>query len=188
MVKFFYYSRLAEEVVSLSRLLAAGKKEVQSFKHKLENEAKQVRIITYCIMPTHLHMILQQKQTDGISKFMNRILNSYSRFFNFRHSRKGPLWEKRFERIWVENDEHLLHETRYVHLNPVTAYLVENPEEWPYSSYREYIHLEQGFCEFKDIIEIAPNSYEKFVRENKENQRELARAKKAPREPKFVTA
>ena len=55
------------------------------------NEEKLVRIIAYCIMPTHVHLILQQIQEKGISIYMNRVLNSYTRYFNTKHHRKGPL-------------------------------------------------------------------------------------------------
>ena len=70
---------------------------------------------------------------------MRRLLNSYTRYFNEKIKRKGPLWEGRFKKVLVNSDEQLLHLTRYVHLNPVSAGIVEKPEDWPCSSYREYI-------------------------------------------------
>jgi putative transposase len=79
-------------------------------------------------MPTHIHLVLRQLKDGGISKFMSNILNSYSRYFNIKHNRKGPLWEGRFRKVLVGSDEQLLHLTRYVHLNPVTACLVDKPK------------------------------------------------------------
>ena len=70
---------------------------------------------------------------------MGDILNSYSRYFNTKQKRKGPLWEGRFENVLIKTDEQLLHLTRYIHLNPVTAYLVDQAKDWQASSYNEYL-------------------------------------------------
>ena len=144
---------------------------------------KMIDIIAYCIMPTHLHLLLMQMMDRGISTFMSVILNSYSRYFNVKHKRKGPLWQGRFESVLVTTDEQLLHLTRYIHLNPVTAHLVDAPEEWIASSYREYItpeksgHNEPGLCHYADLLDIDPVSYREFVRSRIDYQRELAKIK-----------
>ena len=144
----------------------------------LPDKDKLVGIIAYCIMPTHLHLILKQLKENGISIFMSNTFNSYTRYFNTRHNRKGPLWEGRFKSVLVETDEQLLHLTRYIHLNPVTAYLVNNPEEWPLSSYEEYISKTNiKICEYSDILEIEPESYKNFVLDRVSYQRELAKIK-----------
>jgi len=137
---------------------------------------KMVSIIAYCIMPTHIHLILKQLSDGGISKFMNTVLDSYTRYFNIKHNRKGPLWEGRFKSILVENDEQILHLTRYVHLNAVSAGIVSKPQEWEYSSYSEYLG-KNGFCQFKDIMDIKPGEYRKFVCDRIAYQRELSKIK-----------
>jgi putative transposase len=111
---------------------------------------------------------------------MNRVLNGYTRYFNAKHHRKGPLWTGRFKRVLVETDERLIHLTRYIHLNPVTAYLVDKPELWQFSSYREYLirePMKEKVCEFKHLLEISPNEYKKFVDDQISYQRELAAIK-----------
>lgn len=139
-----------------------------------------VQIIAYCIMPTHLHFILKQLVKNGITIYMKDILNSYTRYFNIKHRRKGPLWESRFKSVLIETDEQLLHLSRYHHLNPVTARLIERPEDWDYSSYREYIGEVSGvaaICQFDDLLEIQPKSYQRFVNDRISYQRELAKIK-----------
>jgi len=123
---------------------------------------------------------LKQLQDGGISTFMGNVLNSYSRYFNLNHHRKGPLWESKFQNVPVENDELLLHLLRYLHLNPVTAFLVDRPEDWPYSSYLEFIGLPQAvkLCQVADLVSITPEKYQKFVNERANYQRKLARIKK----------
>jgi len=136
-----------------------------------------VQIIAYCIMPTHLHLVLKQLIDGGISTFMRKILNSYACYFNARYNRKGPLWESRFKNVLIKSDEQLLHVTRYVHLNPVTAYLVDKPEDWLASSYREYIGMTKdgdNLCKYSSILDIEPNSYREFVEDRISYQRELA--------------
>ena len=130
-------------------------------------------------MPTHLHFILKQSRDAGISIFMSNILNSYTRYFNTRHKRKGPLWESKFQNVLVDTDEQLLHLSRYIHLNPVTAYLVDKPEDWIYSSYPEFIgkNNSQQLCNFNEFMEIQPSSYRRFVEERTNFQRELAQIK-----------
>ncbi len=133
-----------------------------------------VEIAAYCIMPTHIHLILKQAADCGISKFMSNILNSYTRYFNVRHHRKGPLWEGHFDNVLVKTDDQMLHLTRYLHLNSTSAGIVDNPEDWPWSSYLEYIKPEnKSFCNF-EFLEIKPLKYKKFVNDRKSYQRELA--------------
>lgn len=140
------------------------------------NSAKLVEIVSFSIMPTHIHLTLKQLVDDGISKYMARVLNSYSRHFNLRHQRKGPLWEGRFKAVIVETDEQLLHLTRYHHLNAVSAGIVKKPEDWPYSSYLEYIDDSKtdGICDFKDVIDMKPDEYKKFTNDQIDYQRKLA--------------
>lgn len=142
---------------------------------------KLVQIIAYCTMPTHLHLILKQLIKDGISTSIGNILNSYSRYFNTKHRRKGPLWEGKFKNVLVKTDEQLLHLTRYIHLNPVTEHLVDKPEDWPDSSYREYllrVKDNERICEYDDLLDIKPTSYKKFVDDRISYQRDLAKIKR----------
>lgn len=147
----------------------------------LASSKRIVDIMAYCLMPTHIHLILKQNQDSGIEKFVGLISNSYSRYFNTRHARKGPLWEGRFKNILIEDDEQLLHLTRYVHLNPVSAFLVNNPSGWKYSSYNEYIETilsDKRLCNFCDLLKIDPISYKKFVLDQTDYQKQLAIIKK----------
>jgi putative transposase len=141
------------------------------------NDKKIVSIVAFCIMPTHLHLLLKQNESNSISKYMGRILNSYSKFFNIQHNRFGPLWAGRFKSVLIKNNEQLLHLTRYIHLNPTSAKLVKNPENWEFSSYKEYIadsKYNNQLCETKNLFDINKNDYKKFVNNRKNYQRELA--------------
>lgn len=141
---------------------------------------KIVSIVAYCLMPTHIHLILRQLQDNGISRFMNLILKSYSKYFNIKHRRKGPLWEGRFKNVLIGTNEQFVHLTRYIHLNPVTSYLIDKPEHWRFSSYNEYLGFlseDRQICNFSDYLDINTSSYQSFVNDQIGYQRELARIK-----------
>lgn len=162
----------------ITKFSQASTKTLEFLSVKNLNTEKLVEIICYSPMPTHLHFVLKQLKDGGISKFMNNILNSYTRYFNIKHNRKGPLWEGKFKKVLVETDEQLLHLTRYIHLNPVTAHLVDKPEEWKWSSYQDYIfEKKESIYKYKDILDIKPDSYKKFVEDRISYQRELAKIK-----------
>lgn len=133
-----------------------------------------VDIITYCLMPTHIHLLLKQNINNGITKYMAKVLNSYSKYFNTKHKRKGPLFSDRFKNVLVDEDEQLLHLTRYIHLNPISAGIIKNPDEWNYSSYDEYINSKENICKYKNILDIEPEEYKKFVLDHKNYQKNLS--------------
>ena len=151
----------------------------QALRTITKDQNQLVQIIAYCLMPTHPHLILKQLADTGISTFMRKVLEGYSTYFNNKHKRKGPLWESRFKSVLVNKDEQLLHLTRYSHLNPVTAHLVDRPEDWVFSSYREYLNKSgvKKICQYADVLEINPISYKKFVNDRISYQRELAKIK-----------
>jgi len=150
----------------------------ESGERLIPSGAPIVKIIAYCIMPTHFHLVLEPLLPDAVSHMLNLVLKSFSRYFNVRHNRRGPLWEGRFKLLRVDTTEELLHLTRYVHLNPVTSYLCEKPEDWALSSYREYIGVRcRQVCDFSGRLEISSSSYSVFVNERASYQRELAKIK-----------
>lgn len=146
--------------------------------YKKENQ-RLVKIIAFCVMPTHIHLLLKQEIDSGISEYIRRVLDSYSRFFNIKHRRKGPLWEGKFRNVLIDRDEQLLHLTRYIHLNPTSANLVKRPEDWLFSSYVEYINkIKNGICDFRKVLDIDAKTYQKFVNDRKNYQQELSKIKK----------
>lgn len=173
-----YYQRQKPEL-KFSKFIQLEKTSQISKKDYLSGNEKLVDLIAYCLMPTHVHLVLKQLKDNGVSTFMCNILNSYSKYFNTKHGRRGPLWETRFKSVLVESDEYLLHLTRYVHLNPSTAMLVDKPENWKFSSYQEYLSQsnEDCFCKYDDILDITPHSYKNFVEDRISYQQKLAKIK-----------
>jgi putative transposase len=147
----------------------------------LNDRSEIIQIIAYSFMPTHIHLVLKQLIDDGIPIFMQRILNSYSSYFNATHKRKGPLWESRYNGILVDGNDLLNHVVRYLHLNSTTAKLTNKPEDWAFSSYREYLgEIDEIYrvCKFDDLLDIKPSAYRRFVNDQISYQRELSKIKK----------
>lgn len=110
--------------------------------------------------------------------YISKVENSFSRFFNLKFKRKGPLWQSRFRAIKIKTNEQLLHVHRYTHLNPTTSELVDRAEDWILSSYRDFI--ENPIFLKREIKEISisdPDSYKKFVEDQKDYQRNLKKIK-----------
>jgi len=171
-----YLCRYQEFNIKYSRMLILAGPIKESIRSGFKGtDTKTVDIVAYCIMPTHIHILIKQNSDKGISMFMSKVLNSYARYFNVKTDRVGPLWAGRFKSVIVADDDQMLHLTRYIHLNPVSAGLVDDPEDWDASSYHEYLkHIDSGICKFEDIIDMSAKEYRKFVNERKSYQRELS--------------
>lgn len=130
-----------------------------------KNDSPIVEILSFCLMPNHFHILVKQIEEKGITNFVSKLSNSYTRYFNTRNKRVGPLFQGSFKAVRVEDDEQLLHVSRYIHLNPFVGYLVKNLRTYPYSSYREYLGLAKGFCQKKTVLDYfeSPSHYATFV-------------------------
>lgn len=134
-----------------------------------------VSILAYCVMPNHFHFLLKQEVEEGISKFMQRLTLSFVRYYNTLHKQKGPLFESKFKAVLIESENQLLHVSRYIHSNPVSASLIDDPIAYPYSSFSMYIHGgEKKPFVFDDILREKKRSiYESFVYNNLQYQQTL---------------
>ena len=136
-------------------------------------------IIAYCLMPTHFHLLLKQQVDNGISRFMNKFSNSYTRYFNVKNKRLGPIFQGRFKSVRVESEQQLLHVSRYIHLNPYSSGIVKSLNDlrqYPHSSLAEYLGLaNHSFCQKDVVLDYfkKPGSYQEFVFNQADYQREL---------------
>lgn len=137
--------------------------------------SERVRLIAYCLMPTHVHFLINQTEKNGIENYLRFVQGSYAVYLNKKSRRKGPLWVGRFGARPIKTDEDLLHMTRYVHLNPTSAGLVKKPGEWEHSSFHEYTGCvtKEGFCNFNKFISLSASQYRKFVEDHADYQRSL---------------
>jgi putative transposase len=131
-----------------------------------------VEAAAYCLMPTHYHLLLLVKSENFSSEVMHPFITSYTKAINRQNGRVGPLFQGRFQAKRIEKDSHLLHLSRYIHLNPGRAGLAKSAADWQYSSYQDYIGMRTGnFIKPGIIMEHFSSvlSYRDFVESDVEN-------------------
>ena len=92
-------------------------------------------VYAWCLMNTHYHL-LAGTPDGNLSDGMQELNCGYAREFNRRHGRRGHLLRRRFHDTPVRKESHLLEAVRYIAMNPVTAGVVDEPDEWIWSSHR----------------------------------------------------
>ncbi len=105
-------------------------------------EKYQAVIHAYCLMDNHYHLLLETP-AGNLPRIMRHINGAYTTYFNVKRDRSGHLFQGRYKAILVEKDEYAKELSRYIHLNPVRAKLVECPEEYKWSSYPSYIGIKK---------------------------------------------
>lgn len=170
-----YYNSLAQEI-NLSNYL---KKHTDFYPDLLiPSENPLVKYISFCLMPDHYHLLVRVLRDDYLSKYISNIENSFSRYFNLRFNRKGPLWQSRFKAVKIKNNEQLLHVCRYVNINPTTSGFVENSEDWAFSSYKNIITDSKYLSILTEISIRNKRIFKEFAENHKDYQRKLKLVKK----------
>jgi putative transposase len=82
---------------------------------RINNFADEIDLLCFCLMPNHLHLLIEQNNANSIDKFMNSVFTRYSIYFNKKYDRVGPLFQGVYKAIQVKNEEYLLGLTRYIH-------------------------------------------------------------------------
>lgn len=148
----------------------------------MESSGKQVSIISFCLMPNHFHILIKQLNENGITKFIANFTNGYTKYFNQKNSRTGPLFEGTFKATHIETDEQFVHLSRYIHLNPVASSIINlldlNNYQW--SSYPEYIGISNSNLSNKELVLDlfkSPNDYKNFVLDQVNYAKELEKIK-----------
>lgn len=104
----------------------------------MEYYKNKYNVIAYVLMTNHVHIIIETTDKD-VSDFIKRVHSRYAWNFNKKYKYIGHLFQDRYRAELIENDRYMLEVSRYVHLNPVKANMVEKPEEYKWSSYSMYI-------------------------------------------------
>ena len=99
----------------------------------------KAKIHAYCLMDNHYHLLLSTPLSN-LNKAMRHLNGIYTQRFNRSVKRDGPLFRGRYKSILVEAEQYLLQVSRYIHLNPVEANIVNYPQQYLWSSYRAYFN------------------------------------------------
>ncbi len=148
------------------------KEDAEKFLYTLEDAKKTsgFELYAYCLMTNHIHLLVKENQED-FGQSMKRIGAKYVYWYNVKYERTGHLFQDRFKSEVVENEEYLLSALRYIHQNPVTAGMVKDPAQYPWSSYSSYINtnrlIDAEFVlnHFQMDTEMAKDAFVKFHKE-----------------------
>ena len=136
------------------------------------HEKFDVLIHAYCLMNNHYHFMLQTLLAN-LSRVMHFINTAYSAYLNAKHGRCGHLFQGRYKSILVDAEAYALVLSRYIHLNPVKNGMVEDPEQYVWSSCQEYFGLRKPpawldirviLGSFGGPLDIAHSRYADYLR------------------------
>jgi len=149
---------------------------------KVKKTIPLAEIYAFAIMPNHFHFLLKQPEVEGISKFMSNLQNSFAKYFNLRNNRSGSLFQNMFKAKRVENEEQLIHISRYIHLNPVSSFLIEINQlpEYPWTSLPCYLGRDFAGVISPDLILGVfglAKKYQQFIFDQADYQRKLQQIK-----------
>ena len=160
----------------LYHVIVRGNQRRKTFRHDDDYQAYldrlekyrtqcQVRIYAYCLMPNHVHLLVETGSTP-LAKFMQGLQQSYTQYFNRRYRKVGHLFQGRYKAIICDRDKYLLALVRYIHLNAVRAKLATRPERYRYSGHNSY--LTDGTAKIVETTAVlklmgGKKAYERFV-------------------------
>jgi len=141
-----------------------------------------VDILAYCLNSNHYHLLLKQTaDNNGIKIFMQRLGNSYTKYFNEKNERNGALFQGRFKSARIKSTSQLLRMSVYVNCN-CEVHGFAKAENYRWCGFPEYLKDGKGLCDKLAIISHfnVSNSYKNFAGENirdfkqsKENEKSL---------------
>lgn len=97
-----------------------------------------VGIYAYCIMDNHIHLLLKAEPEDLVA-YMKKVNGSFASHYNREENRIGPVFQGRYKSECVEDERYFWGVLRYIHRNPVQAYMVKVPQEYEWSSIKDYL-------------------------------------------------
>lgn len=136
------------------------------------NETKKAQLVAFTLMPNHFHLILQEQDGTGIPKYLQRLGNGYTKYFNTKYGQSGHLFQGPYQLVHISDNDQLLYASAYLHRNCAELKRWNNREHtYPWSSYADFIANNnhwKGLLEPEIIIEQFSNGkdYQRWVNES----------------------
>ncbi len=137
--------------------------------YSLSKEQK-IKIVGYCIMSNHAHMLIQTENLQELSKYMQRLNTKYGKYYNKKYTRVGYVFRDRYKAEGIYNERYLYNCLKYIYDNPVKAGMCEKAEDYPYSNYKKIEEKLDETYKFMDVDEdnekITEDIIKRFLKEN----------------------
>ena len=140
---------------------------------KKSDHKSYVKLIAWCLMPNHYHLLVQQISEKSASRWLGFVFNGYSHYFNLKYERTGTIFESRVRTRLITDNIYLFRVIQYIHLNPVIAGMVSDPLDWDFSNYADWIgstKSELTDYEFIDEFFESGEEYRKILKEVQEDK------------------
>lgn len=177
-IEIVNYYRFPQKI-RLSRFKSLPVQLKKQYLDALGGVTPLVEIYVFALMSNHFHFLLKQIRDRGIAIFVANFQNSFAKVFNLKNARNGALFQNAFKAKRIVTEDQFIHVSRYIHLNPVTAYIIEFDKlasfEW--TSYPVYATDEQiPFISSSFLLKMfgTKEKYIKFVADQVDYQRKLA--------------
>ena len=103
-------------------------------------------ILNYCLTSNHVHILLEAKDKEAVSRFMQDLAGTFALHYNRRKGRSGGYWEGRYHATMIDSGAYLWACLQYIDLNMVRAGVVRHPDEWPWTGWQEIMRLRKRYC------------------------------------------
>jgi len=173
-LRFLFLVMYLQSPVSFSN---PGRQVTYFVKHQMFNtkstdesilKNRFVELVSFALMPNHFHLMVRELKQGGISQYMQKVLNAYTKYFNAKNEMSGHVFQGPFKAVHIERNEQLLYLSAYIHHNPKgMPRWRKKPQDFPWSSYKDYVTNNRwGDFLTRDIILnqfASVQEYEEFV-------------------------
>lgn len=137
-----------------------------------------IDVYSYCLMPNHFHFLIRIKKTlnneakissketsknlNPLEKAFKDFFISYAKSINKTYKRTGSIFQAKFKKKLITNDNYFNRLVAYIHLNPVRSKLCKNPEEWQFSSYNNILKSDSELIKTNEVLSWFGNK-EAFI-------------------------
>ncbi|KKS77378.1 MAG: hypothetical protein UV64_C0020G0002 [Parcubacteria group bacterium GW2011_GWC1_43_11b] len=102
-------------------------------------DQRLVKVTAFALMPNHFHILVQSTIDNGISIYMQKVLNGYTKYFNAKYQQSGHLFQGPFRAVHIQDNEQLLYTSAYIHLNPREAGYAGQETKYRWSSFSDFV-------------------------------------------------
>ncbi len=124
-----------------------------------------LRLLAYCIMDNHAHMLIFSEKISEMSMYMKSINISYAQYYNKINERVGYVFRNRYKSEPIKSQTQLYRTLSYIHLNPVAANICRFPELYYFSSYNDF-YTNKGIIKKEELklLNLDTDNYKELFK------------------------